>query len=140
MPSRFLGIDHLGIAVTDLEDATATYRDILGFEITGGESLSERGLDVRFVETGNARIELIAATRSDSEVSGFLDKRGPGIHHLCVRVSDIDTTLDEMRERGARIVGDGVQIGAHGRRVAFVHPKTTGGVLLELVEINEIDK
>ena len=132
--ARFLGIDHLGVAVHDLEGATRLYRDVLGFAMGGGETLPERGLEVRFVDTGNARIELLGATRDDSEISGFLDKRGEGIHHVCVRVDDVDAAVAEMRGRGARIVGDGVQRGAHGTRVAFVHPKSTPGVLLELVE------
>ena len=135
--ARFLGIDHLGIAVHDLEAATRLYEHVLGFAVGGGEILLERGLDVRFVDTGSARIELLGATRADSEISGFLERRGEGIHHVCVRVDDIEEAVAEMKARGARIVGDGVQRGAHGTRVAFVHPQSTHGVLLELVEASE---
>lgn len=135
--TQFLGIDHLGVAVKDLDQATSVYGDVLGFEISGTEALPDRGLEVRFVETGNSRIELLGATRDDSEISGFLAKRGEGIHHICVRVRDIDAAVAEMSERGARIVGDGVQKGAHDTRVAFLHPKSTHGVLIELVEAKE---
>jgi methylmalonyl-CoA/ethylmalonyl-CoA epimerase len=134
MAEEFLGIDHLGVVVQDLAEAEATYRDILGFTVSGGETLPERGLEVRFVETGNSRIELIAPTREDSEVSGFLHKRGEGIHHICVRVANIEQAIAKMKERGARLINDTPQPGAHGTRVAFIHPKGTHGVLMELVE------
>jgi methylmalonyl-CoA/ethylmalonyl-CoA epimerase len=140
MSERFGGIDHLGIAVADLEAATRLYRDVLGFAVSGGEFLPDRGLEVRFVETGNSRIELLGATRGDSEISAFLERRGEGIHHLCLAVNDIEGTVAGMRERGARIVGAGIQRGAHGNRVAFIHPKSTHGVLIELVEKTEIGK
>jgi methylmalonyl-CoA/ethylmalonyl-CoA epimerase len=134
MSEPFRGIDHLGVAVRDLEAAIATYRDILGFEITGRDHVEERGLDVAFVNTGSGRIELIAPSREGSEVSGFLDKRGEGLHHLCVAVEDLDGTLARLVARGARMIDTKAKVGAHGTRVAFVHPKGAAGVLLELVE------
>tara|TARA_B100001964_G_scaffold149089_1_gene164277 strand:+ start:384 stop:809 length:426 start_codon:yes stop_codon:yes gene_type:complete len=137
MTQAFLGIDHIGVAVKSLEDAMNTYGSILGFELQGCETLEDRGLEVCFVNTGKERIELIAPTREDSEVSSFLDKRGEGTHHICVRVANIDQALEEMIERGARIAGNGVQAGAHDTRVAFIHPKSTHGVLIELVEAKE---
>ena len=137
MDQTFLGIDHIGVAVNNLEEAMNTYGEILGFELQGTEALEDRGLEVCFVNTGKERIELIAPTRDDSEVSAFLNKRGQGIHHICIAVGNIDTALEEMRERGARVVGNGVQSGAHNTRVAFLHPKSTHGVLIELVESKE---
>ena len=134
MTSRFLGLDHVGIAVADLDAAVRTYRDVLGFDVQGGEALPERGLDLRFAELGASRIELLGATRPDSEISGFLRKRGEGIHHLCVRVHDLDALLTELRERGATLIDPVPRSGAHGRRVAFVHPKGAHGVLWELSE------
>lgn len=139
MTSRFLGIDHIGVAVTDLAAATELYGTTLGFEITGGETLADRGIEVCFVATGDetSRIELLGATREDSEISGFLAKRGEGIHHICLRVTDIEAAVREMTSRGARVVGSdsgsGIQVGAHDTRVAFLHPKSTSGVLIELV-------
>src|SRR5688572_30339979 len=98
-----LGIDHIGVVVRDLEAAVHTYRDVLGFEIGGGEELPARGLTVRFVNTGGSRIELIAPTREGSEVSGFLDKRGEGLHHICIAVDDIEAKLRELKQKGARL-------------------------------------
>ncbi len=129
-----LGIDHIGIAVQDLEAAVRTYRDVLGFTVEGGEELPERGLVVRFVDTGGQRLELIAPTREGSEVSGFLQKRGEGLHHICVAVSDIASELEKLKRAGARLIDETPKPGAHGSRVAFVHPKGAHGVLLELVE------
>ncbi len=134
MSQPYLGIDHIGVAVHNLEEAMETYGALLGFELQGTEVLEDRGLEVCFVNTGKERIELIAPTRDDSEVSAFLSKRGSGIHHICIGVEDIDQAVEEMTERGARIAGDGVQSGAHNTRVAFLHPKSTHGVLIELVE------
>jgi methylmalonyl-CoA epimerase len=137
MKSLFRGIDHIGLAVKDLDAATHTYGEILGFEISGEELLEERGLKVVFAETGNSRLELIAATREDSEISGFLQKRGEGIHHVCVGVEDIEAAVAEMTERGAHFARGGIQDGAHQTRVAFLHPKGTHGVLIELVQKQE---
>lgn len=134
MTVEFLGIDHLGVAVKDLEAATAVYRDVLGFEVSGSEKLEDRGLEVVFVETGNSRIELLGEINTPSEISRFLEKRGEGIHHICVRVKNIEAALEHMQKQGAQVVGEGVQRGAHNHKVAFIHPKTTHGVLLELVE------
>src|SRR5262245_50448329 len=120
--ARYLAIDHLGIAVNDLEGATRLYRDVLGFDIQGSEALPERGLRLRAVDAGSSRVELLGATRADSEISSFLEKRGEGIHHICLKVADIDRAVAEMKERGGKIVGAGVQRGAHGTRVAFIHP------------------
>jgi methylmalonyl-CoA/ethylmalonyl-CoA epimerase len=135
MPSDFLGIDHIGVAVQDLEQAVHTYRDVLGFTVDGGETLADRGLEVRFASVGDSRLELIAATRADSEISGFLAKRGEGLHHICVRVADLERTLSELKARGARLIDETPRRGAHDRRIAFVHPKGACGVLLELVEL-----
>ncbi len=134
MTDSYRGIDHLGVAVRDLDAAVATYRDVLGFSITGRERLDDRGLEVAFVDTGSGRIELIAPTREGSEVSAWLEKRGEGLHHLCVAVADIDAKLADLKARGARLIDQQPKRGAHGTRVAFVHPTGASGVLLELVE------
>ncbi|MBI5508501.1 MAG: methylmalonyl-CoA epimerase [Deltaproteobacteria bacterium] len=134
MPLKSLGVDHVGVAVADLEKATTTYRDLLGFEIAGGETLETRGLAVRFVTVGDSRIELIAPTRADSEVSRFLAKNGEGLHHVAVRVHDLDAALRDLKARGAKLIDETPRPGAHQTRVAFVHPKGAHGVLLELVE------
>lgn len=144
MTSTFQGMDHIGIAVTDLAVATATYRDVLGLTDHGEETLPDRGITVRFLSMGgadNTRIELLASNHPHSELAAFLQKRGEGIHHICMRVSNIDAAVQHLTASGARIVGgndphhSGVQQGAHNTRVAFVHPKSTHGVLIELVEV-----
>jgi methylmalonyl-CoA/ethylmalonyl-CoA epimerase len=132
-----LGIDHLGIVVADLDAAGHTYEHQLGLPVTGGEELAERGLAVRFVDVGNSRIELIAPIRADSEVSRFLEKRGEGLHHVCLRVADLDATLADLKARGARLIDEVAKPGAGGSRVAFIHPRGTHGVLIELVELQE---
>ena len=134
MDYEFLGIDHLGIAVKDLDQARSTYRDLLGFKVSGEEIMEDRGLHVCFAETGNSRLELIAPTRDDSEVSRFLEKRGEGIHHICIEVNNIEKAVEEMQTKGATFAGKGISTGAHNTRVAFLHPKATHGVLIELVE------
>jgi methylmalonyl-CoA/ethylmalonyl-CoA epimerase len=134
MQPCYLGIEHLGLVVADLDRAIATYRDALGFPVSGSEELPARGLRVAFVDTGSARLELLAPTRPDAEVSAFLAKRGEGLHHLALRVADLDAALQALAERGVRLVDDQPRPGAGGTRVAFVHPKATHGLLLELVE------
>ncbi len=134
MDYDFLGIDHLGIVVKDIDQARTTYRDLLGFKVSGEEILDDRGLHICFAETGNSRLELISPTRDDSEVSRFLEKRGEGIHHICIEVRDIEKAVDKMQSNGATFAGKGISIGAHNTRVAFLHPKSTHGVLIELVE------
>ena len=133
MNEKFLGIDHLGIAVNDLDAAIETYGNMLGFNILGTETLEDRGIKVCFVDTGNSKLELLGAIRDDSEISGFLEKRGQGIHHICIKVENIELAVKSMLGRGAKMAG-GIQDGAHNTRVAFIHPKTTHGVLIELVE------
>jgi methylmalonyl-CoA epimerase len=132
---QYLGIDHIGIAVLDLEKATDTYGELLGFECTGEEVMVERGIKVRFFDTNNERIELLGALSDNSEISGFLNKRGEGVHHICLRVDNIHKAVTSLEKRGLKIVGGGIKKGAHGSLVAFIHPKETHGVLLELVEL-----
>ncbi len=133
MANGFCGIDHIGIAVRDLAAAKAAYL-ALGFPVSEGEGLPERGLEVVFVDTGAGRLELLAPMRPDSEISRFLAQRGEGLHHVCVRVADLDAKLAELTAHGARLIDATPRPGAHGARVAFVHPKSAAGVLLELAE------
>jgi len=127
-------IDHLGIAVPDLEVASEEYRR-LGFEFLGSETVASQKVDVGFFKVGDARIELLAPTADDSPIAGFLAKRAPGMHHLCVEVEDLDATLAAYKREGVRLIDSEPVIGAGGHRVAFIHPKSTSGVLLELKEV-----
>ncbi len=131
----FVGIDHVGVAVNSLDDAIKVYRDILGFRVEGIHVLAERKVKVAFVATGGeSRIELIEPLERESTIGKFLEGRGEGIHHLAMRVKSIETTLDDLRKAGAALVDEKPRTGVEGARIAFVHPKSTRGVLLELVE------
>lgn len=127
-------IEHIGIAVRSLDEAIAAYRDGLGLKVAGFEESVEDGVRIAMLPIGESRIELLEATDAASPVARFLEKRGPGIHHIAVRVEDIDEALGRLRASGARLIDDAPRAGAGGTRVAFVHPDSTHGVLLELVE------
>ena len=127
-------IDHLGIAVHSIEEALAFYRDALGLEVKGRETVGDQGVAVAMLTVGESRIELLEATGPDTPVGRFLAKRGPGLHHVCYRVPDIRAALDRVRASGARLIDEEPRRGAGGHLVAFVHPSAAGGVLVELVE------
>jgi methylmalonyl-CoA/ethylmalonyl-CoA epimerase len=127
-------IQHLGVAVESIDGALAFWRDALGLELNAVEVVEDQGVRVAMLPIGESRIELLEATGDQTPVGRFLAKRGPGIHHLCVEVDDINAKLDELRARGARLIDERPRIGAGGALVAFVHPSSTGGVLIELTQ------
>jgi methylmalonyl-CoA/ethylmalonyl-CoA epimerase len=127
-------IDHIGIATRGIEDALAFYRDALGLNVAETEEVAEQRVRVAMLPIGESRIELLEATTEDSPIARFLEKRGPGIHHIAVRVDDIRAALADLRQKGARLIDEEPRTGAGGCLVAFVHPSSTGGVLLELVQ------
>ena len=127
-------IDHIGIATNGIEDAASIYRDALGVYVTETEEVPGQKVRVAMLPIGESRIELLEATSDDSPISKFLAKRGPGIHHIALRVDDIQATLAELKSKGARLIDEEPRTGAGGCLVAFVHPSSTGGVLIELVE------
>lgn len=131
MPDR-ARIAHVGIAVNDLEEALAFYRDVLGIEPHPPEESD--GATILSLPFGESDIELLAPTAPDTPVGRFLAKRGPGIHHICYRVPDLDAAIEACRSAGYRLVDEVPRPGAAGRRVAFVHPKATAGILLELTD------
>jgi methylmalonyl-CoA/ethylmalonyl-CoA epimerase len=124
-------LDHIGIAVDSLDEGVGFYR-ALGLELEGVEEVAEQGVKVGFLPLGDTRIELLEATGPDSPIARHLERRGPGLHHICVRVSDIRAAMAGLAERGHRLLSDEPQPGAHGCLVCFVHPKSAGGVLIEL--------
>src|SRR5437667_7737709 len=130
-------IDHIGIATNGIEDAASIYRDALGVQVTETEEVSGQKVRVAMLPIGESRIELLEATSADSPISKFLEKRGPGIHHIAMRVDDISAALASLKERGASLIDETPRKGAGGCLVAFVHPSSTGGVLLELVQNQE---
>jgi methylmalonyl-CoA epimerase len=130
----FLGMDHVGVAVKNLEEAISVYRDTLGFKLLGVHVLKERKVKVAFLSTGGeTQIELLEPLGNDSPVAKFLEGRGEGIHHIAVKVDNIEKALEDFKRKGVRLVDEVPRIGVEGKKIAFVHPKSTKGVLLELV-------
>lgn len=123
-------LDHIGIAVRSL-DAARIYRD-LGLEIDHVEAVESQGVKTAFLPVGDSRLELLEPTGPDSPVAKHIEKRGEGIHHLCFRVADIDAELEKLKAKGYRLVNESPVPGAHGCRVAFLHPSAGNGVLIEL--------
>ncbi len=126
-------IDHLGIAVKSLKQATELYRR-LGLAILAEETVPQEKVRVAMVPLGESRIELLEATEADSPIGKFLAKRGEGLHHVALRVDDLAATVEQLKNAGVRLVNEEIQIGAGGHLYVFVHPSSTGGVLLELCE------
>jgi methylmalonyl-CoA/ethylmalonyl-CoA epimerase len=130
----FQQIDHVGIAVTDLDAGIARYQELLGVAPSVRKRMEKDGIDAAMLDLGSTHVELIAPTGPGSSISGFLEKRGEGMHHLAYRVDDIRAALDRLRQDGARLLDEEPRVGVMGHLVAFVHPKSFGGVLTELVE------
>ena len=130
-------IEHIGIATEKIDDALAFWRDALGLEVVHTEEVAEQGVRVAMLPVGEPRVELLEPTHDGSPVAKFLRKRGPGIHHVAVRVEDIRASLARLKSQGARLIDEEPRVGAGGCLVAFVHPQSAGGVLLELVEHTE---
>jgi methylmalonyl-CoA epimerase len=127
-------LDHVGIAVHSLDDAIPIWEAILGTPADGREIVGSQNVEVIFVGSGTGRIELLAPTAPGSAVARFLDRRGPGIHHLCYRVPDIRASLSDFQARGFEPIDAEPRAGAHGHQVAFLHPRPAGGVLIELLQ------
>ncbi|TAH36433.1 MAG: methylmalonyl-CoA epimerase [Planctomycetota bacterium] len=132
-----LGIDHVAIAVEDLDAATALWRDALGLRVGVREVVADQGVEVQMLYAGETRIELMRPLSPDSPVGKFLAKRGPGLHHLALAVEDVGAALEGVKARGLRVIDEQPRAGAHGTRIAFLHPSAAGGVLAELVEGGE---
>jgi methylmalonyl-CoA/ethylmalonyl-CoA epimerase len=125
-------LDHIGIAVGDLEQALAFYRDALGLEIEPPEEVGSQRVRAHFMAAGDARLELLEPTAPDSPIARYLERRGPGIHHVALRVDDIRAALAQLKARGVRLIDEQPRPGAHGSLVAFIHPSSAHGVLVEL--------
>jgi methylmalonyl-CoA/ethylmalonyl-CoA epimerase len=127
-------VDHIGIATGQLDEALALWRDALGLQVDLTEEVTEQGVRVAMLPIGETHIELLEPLSENSPVGKFLQKRGPGIHHVAVRVADIRATLAALKEKGTRLIDETPRVGARGCLVAFVHPASANGVLLELVQ------
>ena len=127
-------IDHIAIATRGLAEATAVWKSVFGLEAESTEEVTEQGVRVAMLPVGDAHIELLEPLTQDSPISKFLEKRGPGLHHVAVRVKDISAVLDQLKAKGTRLIDEAPRRGARGCLVAFIHPSATNGVLLELVQ------
>jgi methylmalonyl-CoA/ethylmalonyl-CoA epimerase len=127
-------IDHLGIAVRSIDEASRFYRDALGLECTGTEEVPDQKVRVAFFPIGDTRIELLEPTADDSPIAKFLAKKGPGLHHIAYRVADLPATLAALKSAGVRLIDESPRPGAHGMQIAFAHPNSTSGVLTEFCQ------
>jgi methylmalonyl-CoA/ethylmalonyl-CoA epimerase len=125
-------LDHIGIAVSNIQEAFAFYRDALGLQIESPEEVPSQRVRAHFIPTGGAALELLEATGDDSPISKYVEKRGPGLHHITLRVVDIAAVLAQLKARGVRLIDESPRPGAHGSLVAFIHPSSAHGVLVEL--------
>lgn len=127
-------INHIGIAVQSLEVSIPFYRDSLTMPFKGIEEVAEQKVKVAMLQVGDSKIELLEPTSPDSPIARFLEKNGPGIHHVAYEVADIEAAIAQLKASGARMIDEQPRNGAHGTRIAFVHPKSSGGVLTELCQ------
>jgi methylmalonyl-CoA/ethylmalonyl-CoA epimerase len=125
-------LDHVGIAIGDLKASLRFFRDALGLDAGSPEDIPSQRVRAHFLQAGDAAIELVEATSDDSPVAQFIEKRGPGLHHIALRVDDIVAALAELKARGVRLIDEVPRPGAHDSLVAFIHPSSTHGVLVEL--------
>ena len=127
-------IDHIGIATRSIEEGLAVWQDALGLKPDTAEEVAEQGVKICMLPVGDTHVELLEPLTPDSAVGKFLAKRGPGLHHIALEVADIHGSLEQLKQRGARLIDETPRVGAGGSLIAFVHPSTTNGVLLELVQ------
>ena len=131
-------IDHIGVAVEDLDAAIALHERAYGMEVVHREVVEEQGVEAVLLDVGENHVELLAPLGADTPVGKFLAKKGPGLHHVAYQVADIDSALDELRAAGLRLIDETPRTGIRSSRVAFLHPSATGGVLTEIVEPAEV--
>lgn len=134
MQHRLGAVNHIGIAVKNIEEAKKIFSDALGLPCVEEKTLPERGVKIAFLSSGNTTVELLEGIGAESTVAKFVEQRGPGLHHLCFEVDGIERVMKELSASGIRLVDEKPRPGAEGRPIAFVHPKSTLGVLVELIE------
>ncbi len=131
---KVLKIDHLGIAVNSVEEGKKFWSDVLGLEFEGAETVEEQKVTTAFFPVGQSEVELLESTSPDGPVAKYIEKKGQGIQHIAFRVENIDEALKELKEKGIRLIDEKPRKGAGGAQIAFLHPKATGGVLVELCQ------
>ena len=127
-------IDHVGVAVADLDDALALYEGKFQMPVAHRETVQEQGVEAVLLDVGDCHVELLRPLGEDTAVGKFLAKRGPGLHHVAYRVDDIEATLSQLRDEGIALIDEQPRVGIRNSRVAFLHPRASGGVLTEIVE------
>ncbi len=127
-------IDHLGLAIRSIEASREFFKNVLGLELEAIESVEDQGVKVGLLKVGDAYIELIEATSQESPVARFIEKRGEGFHHLTLEVDDIEAELKRLKAMGVKLIDESPRVGAKGKRIAFIHPHATGGILIELCQ------
>ena len=130
----FGAIDHVGVAVEDIDSSLALYRDALGMSLVHRETVESQGVDAALLDIGDGHVELLAPLGPQTPVGKFLSKRGPGLHHVAYRVDDVSETLKVLAAAGLRLIDESPRVGIRGSLVAFLHPASTGGVLTEIVQ------
>ena len=131
---KILKIDHLGIAVNSIEDGKSFWSGVLGLDFEGAETVAEQKVTTAFFPVGDSEVELLESTAPDGPVAKYIEKRGQGIQHVAFRVENIDEALAELKEKGVQLIDQQPRIGAGGAKIAFLHPKATNGVLVELCQ------
>ena len=131
---KILKIDHLGIAVNSIEEGKNFWTNILGLKFEGAETVAEQKVTTAFFPVGESEVELLESTAPDGPIANYVEKKGEGIQHIAFRVENIEAALDELKEKGIRLIDAKPRIGAGGAKIAFLHPKSTNGVLVELCQ------
>jgi methylmalonyl-CoA epimerase len=127
-------IDHIGIAVKSIDEKLAFYNELLGLVYEGSEEIAAQKVKTAFLKVGESNLELLEPTSPDSAVAKFLESRGEGIHHIALAVNNIEQKIEDLIQKGVRMIDEKPRIGAHNKKIAFIHPKSTGGILLEICE------
>ena len=135
-PFKILGVEHIGIAVETLDGLSTIFSDILGLEYIGSEEVIDQQVKTEIYNTGNSKLEFLKATSSDSSISRFIDKKGSSMHHIALIVDDIQVAISYLKSKGIKLIDKVPKIGAEGYQIAFLHPKATGGILIELCQKN----
>ena len=133
----FARVDHIGVAVEDLDAAIALHEEAYGMAVAHREVVEEQGVEAVLLDVGENHVELLRPLNGETPVGRFLSKRGPGLHHVAYQVADVQATLDTLRDRGLRLIDEAPRTGIRGSRVAFLHPDSSGGVLTEIVQPSE---
>ena len=136
LPFKILGIEHVGIAANDLNGISDVFGGLLGLKLSSREKIDDQQVITDIYETGNGKLEFLKATGPDSPIAKFIEKKGTGMHHIALKVDNLQAALDYLKGQGTQLIDTSPRIGAEGFKIAFLHPKSTGGTLVELCEKN----